>query len=137
MLVALTTHPIQYQVPLWRALAARGKVPFRVFFMSDFGLERHFDPGFGHSFSWDIDLLDGYEHEFIDVWQRPSQNSFFWLRLKPDFKTLLRERAVRALWVQGWQVAAYWQAVCHARRIGAEVWVRGDTNLRSNGQNSM
>ena len=37
MLAVLTTHPIQYQVPLWKALSARGKVPFRVFYMSDLG----------------------------------------------------------------------------------------------------
>jgi len=36
------------------------------------------------------------------------------------------------LWIQGWQVAAYWQAVFEARRAGTELWLRGDTNARSN-----
>ena len=57
MLAVLTTHPIQYQVPVWKGLAARKKIPFKVFYMSDQGLEARFDPGFGKSLSWDIDLL--------------------------------------------------------------------------------
>ena len=135
LLLVLTTHPIQYQAPLWKALAARGKVPFRVSYMSDFGLKHRLDPGFRRRLAWDIDLLGGYDHDFIDgVRAGSSQDSFLWLRLKPGFGELLRDRGVRALWVQGWQVAAYWQAIWEARRAGVEVWLRGETNLRSNGQ---
>ena len=35
------------------------------------------------------------------------------------------------LWIQGWQVAAYWQAVFEARQAGAQIWLRGETNARS------
>jgi glycosyltransferase involved in cell wall biosynthesis len=134
VLAILTTHPIQYQVPLWKALSARGKVPFRVFYMSDLGLKRGFDPGFRRKIVWDIDLLAGYDHEFLDVRASASQDSFLWLRLKPNFGERLRHWGVRALWIQGWQVAAYWQAVWEARRVGVEIWLRGETNLRSSGE---
>src|SRR5262249_12878606 len=33
--------------------------------------------------------------------------------------------------IQGWQVAAYWQAVFEAQTAGTEVWLRGETNVRS------
>src|SRR5262245_26038743 len=105
--------------------------------MSDFGLRHRFDPGFGSKFAWDIDLLAGYDHEFINVRTGPSQHSFLWLRLKSNFGEMLRERGVSALWVQGWQVAAYWQAICGAQRVGVEVWLRGETNLRSNGEGAV
>ena len=36
------------------------------------------------------------------------------------------------LWIQGWQVAAYWQAVFAAAQVGTELWLRGETNTRSN-----
>ena len=133
LLLVLTTHPIQYQAPLWKALAARDKIPFRVLYMSDFGLRDTFDPGFRRRLAWDIDLLAGYDYRFIECVQANSvQDSFLWLRLKPGFGEVLRDQGVRALWVQGWQVAAYWQAVWEARRVGVEVWLRGETNLRSN-----
>jgi glycosyltransferase involved in cell wall biosynthesis len=100
--------------------------------MSELGLKRRHDPGFGQSFAWDIDLLSGYDSEFLDVRSRSSQDSFSWLKLNPGFGRILMDRGARALWVQGWQVAAYWQAVLEAKRLGLEVWLRGETNLRSN-----
>ena len=134
LLAVLTTHPIQYQVPLWKELAARKKVPFKVFYMSDHGLEARFDPGFGKALSWDIDLLGGYDCEFLDTYRGTRFDSFWGLRLKPGFGRVLRQTGAKVLWIQGWQVAAYWQAVFEARRVGTEVWLRGETNERSNGK---
>jgi len=132
MLAILTTHPIQYQVPVWKGLAASGNIPFKVFYMSDQGLETRFDPGFGKSLSWDIDLLGGYESEFLDTHRGSQFDSFWSLRLKRGFGRALRRMRAEVLWIQGWQVAAYWQAVFQARRSGTKVWIRGETNARSN-----
>jgi glycosyltransferase involved in cell wall biosynthesis len=131
VLTVLSTHPIQYQVPLWQALAARNKIPLHVLYMSEQGLRSRFDPGFGRELEWDIDLLGGYDHQFVDVSTGSSQDSFFWLRLKPGFGDILRGLDTRVLWTQGWQVAAYWQAVWAAHRVQTSVWLRGETNLRS------
>jgi glycosyltransferase involved in cell wall biosynthesis len=131
VLAILTTHPIQYQVPVWKGLAARNAIPFKVFYMSDQGLEARFDPGFGKSLSWDIDLLGGYNCEFLDTYRGQRLDSFCWLRLKRGFGRALRQMGASVLWVQGWQVAAYWQAVFEARQAGTEVWLRGETNTRS------
>jgi glycosyltransferase involved in cell wall biosynthesis len=40
----------------------------------------------------------------------------------------MREKEVSALWVQGWQVWAYWQAVWQAHTAGVPVWLRGESN---------
>jgi glycosyltransferase involved in cell wall biosynthesis len=133
LLAILTTHPIQYQVPVWKGLAARGNIPFKVFYMSDRGLEARFDPGFAKSFSWDIDLLGDYEFEFLATAKGTQLESFWRLRLKRGFGRALRKIGANVLWIQGWQVAAYWQAVLEAQSAGTEVWLRGETNARSNG----
>jgi glycosyltransferase involved in cell wall biosynthesis len=131
MLIILTTHPIQYQAPLWKELASRKNVPFKVLYMSDQGLNDRFDPGFGQSLSWDIDLLGGYECEFLDTYRGARWDSFWGLRLKNGFGRALRDMGADVLWIQGWQVLAYWQAVFEARRAGIEVWLRGETNAGS------
>jgi glycosyltransferase involved in cell wall biosynthesis len=131
VLAILTTHPIQYQVPIWKGLAARENIPFKVFYMSDQGLKDRFDPGFGKSLSWDIDLLGGYECEFLDTYRGPRFDSFLSLRLKRGFDRELRRVGAEVLWIQGWQVAAYWQAVFEGRRADVEIWLRGETNARS------
>ena len=65
MLAIVTTHPIQYQTPVWRALAADGRVPFEVWYLTDFGTRPSRDRQFDKTFQWDIDLLSGYPHAFL------------------------------------------------------------------------
>ncbi len=53
----------------------------------------------------------------------------FWkCRLRERLRDRMRARGVTALWIQGWQVAAYWQAVAEARAAGVPVWLRGESN---------
>jgi glycosyltransferase involved in cell wall biosynthesis len=101
--------------------------------MSDQGLAARFDPGFGKSLSWDIDLLGGYDCKFLETHKAASMDSFWRLWLKSGLGHALHQIGARVLWIQGWQVAAYWQAVFEARRAGIEIWLRGETNTRSGG----
>src|SRR5262245_15376570 len=64
-LAVLTSHPIQYQAPLFRALASRPEIDLHVFFCCRWGIEHYHDPGFGVSFSWDTPLLLGYRSTFL------------------------------------------------------------------------
>lgn len=128
MLAIVTTHPIQYQVPLWRALAADGRVPFEVWFLTRHGAEVTRDKEFGKSFAWDVDPLEGYPHRFLRVNPDWDVNRFAGVRLSEPLGPLIRERGVRAVWLQGWQVMAYWQAARQARAVGAAVWLRGESN---------
>jgi glycosyltransferase involved in cell wall biosynthesis len=63
-LAVVTTHPIQYQCPLWRQLAARTELSaVKVFFASDFSTRGYMDRGFGQRVCWDGAMLSGYVHE--------------------------------------------------------------------------
>lgn len=121
MLVILTTHPIQYQVPIWRMLAREGRVPFEVWYLSEQGAKPRHDREFGHRFAWDIDLLSGYPHRFLSDAATTAPDSFWGCRLREPL-------AATALWIQGWQVAAYWQAAFRASAAGIPVWLRGESN---------
>ena len=128
MLAILTTHPIQYQVPLWQALGRDGRVPFEVWYLTDHGTRRTRDREFGQTFAWDIDTLSGYPNRLLEVDRRATPSSFWKCRLRERLQHRLRASHVTALWIQGWQVAAYWQAVREARSTGIEVWLRGESN---------
>ena len=67
MLAILTTHPIQYQVPLWQALARDSPIPFEVWYVTNHGVEPSYDVQFGKSFSWDLDTLAGYSSRRLRV----------------------------------------------------------------------
>src|ERR1700719_581032 len=128
MLAILTTHPIQYQVPLWQALALDGRVPFEVWYLTSHGVRPSRDREFGQTFSWDIDTLAGYPHRFLSTVEGSTPAAFWKCRLSERLRDRLRTSGAAALWIQGWQVAAYWQAVREARAAGVEVWLRGESN---------
>lgn len=128
MLAILTTHPIQYQVPIWRELARRGRIPFEVWYLSDHGVRESLDKEFQRTFRWDIDFLGGYPHRFLGHTGKAPDISRFRGTPLPTPTALFAGKQVRALWINGWQVQAYWQAALHAHWCGIPIWLRGDTN---------
>jgi glycosyltransferase involved in cell wall biosynthesis len=128
MLAIITTHPIQYRIPIWRALSADGRVPFEVWYITRHGVEASLDREFGTSFRWDIDTLSGYPHQFLKSTQGAVPWDFRRCRLNESLRNRLRRVGARAVWIQGWQVAGYWQAAREAKAAGAELWLRGESN---------
>jgi glycosyltransferase involved in cell wall biosynthesis len=128
VLAILTTHPIQYQTPIWQALAKDGRVPFEVWYLTDHGTQPSLDREFGKTFSWDIDMFAGYPYRIIKTAPGAGPVTPFKCRLREPLRERLHQSGAKALWIQGWQVLAYWQAVWEAKTAGTEVWLRGESN---------
>ncbi|MDK2971321.1 MAG: hypothetical protein PWP23_1076 [Candidatus Sumerlaeota bacterium] len=80
-LAIVATHPIQYYAPWFRHLAAEESLEVRVFYLWDFGVEEKHDRGFQRDVKWDVPLLDGYAHEFVEnVSAEPGTHHFWGLR---------------------------------------------------------
>ena len=127
MLAILTTHPIQYQVPLWRELVRRG-VPLEVWYLSDHGHRMALDREFGQEFSWDIEMLGGYSHRLLETHPtNPDIGTFRGARIG-SLLSLFRSRRITALMINGWIPQAYWQAAFQAHREKIPVLLRGETN---------
>ena len=77
-LAIVTTHPIQYNAPLFKLLAERGNIHLKVFYTWSQASEKVHDEGFGKEIQWDIPLLAGYEYEFIiNTAKKPGNKSFY------------------------------------------------------------
>ena len=61
----LDFNPIQYHTPLYQLITRRARVELDVLFLTDDGHCPVVDPGFGVPVTWDIDLLSGYERQFM------------------------------------------------------------------------
>lgn len=63
----IASHPIQYQSPVWRALAQMPEFEIHVFYGSDFSVRGYLDSEFGVALKWDIPLTDGFAHTFLST----------------------------------------------------------------------
>lgn len=64
-LTVVSTHPIQYHAPIYRALQTQFGVPVTAIYSSDFSIVGYHDREFGADFAWDTDLLTGYTSIFL------------------------------------------------------------------------
>src|SRR5437867_3974057 len=127
-LAILASHPIQYQVPLFRALAARPEIELRVFFCCRMGLERYQDPGFGLSLSWDIPMLEGYSYVFLRNLSHRAGSSRFLDILNPGIASAILRGNFDAIWIHGWALATNWIAWACASAFRVPILLRGEAN---------
>jgi glycosyltransferase involved in cell wall biosynthesis len=129
-LAIFTSHPIQYQAPLFRALAASGRIEPTVYFGSRHGVDVAMDAGFGTAFRWDVPLLQGYEHVFLpNASSKPDVSRFGGVRLAKATE-VLADGHHDALLVLGWQTRAHVQMMRAAWRLKIPVIVRGESTLQ-------
>lgn len=126
-LTIVASHPVQYQTPLYRALARR--LDLTVLYAYRATPQDQANAGFGVAFDWDVDLTSGYDHVFLrNVSRAPAFKHF------GGCETLgvgheLRRLTPDAVLLMGWHLKSYWQAICAARHAGIPRMVRGDSHL--------
>jgi glycosyltransferase involved in cell wall biosynthesis len=128
-LAIVVSHPIQYYVPLYRKLALDPAIELKVFYFSDFSIRGGFDAGFGGEVRWNIDLMSGYDSEFVGKHYATNGVSGFMTSAIPDiFWKVLRGR-YDAVLVNGYAQAGNVLALIAARLTGARVLTRADSNV--------
>lgn len=125
----LSTHPIQYFSPWYRALAAHPEIDLSVYYAHRQSPQGQADAGFGVSFEWDRPLLEGYPYRFLkNVAHHPHTDHFFGCDTPEMAEIIARER-FDAFLVGGWNVRSFWQAIRACWKSRTPLWVRGDSQL--------
>jgi len=123
----VTSHPIQYQAPWFRALARETEI--EVLFCHRQSASEQAAAGFDHAFEWDIPLLDGYPSRWLqNVSRQPGVDVFGGCDTPGLAETLARGRFDACI-VNGWYLKSYVQAIRASWRLGIPVLVRGDSHL--------
>lgn len=123
----VTSHPIQYQAPLFRALAQR--VDLTVYFAHRATGKDQAEAGFDVAFDWDTDLSSGFRHVFLNnVSRQPSITRFAGCDT-PSIGNILAADKVDVLAVYGWHLKSYLQATRAGRSLGIPVIARTDSDL--------
>lgn len=111
-LLYIVSHPIQYQAPLLRRIAAEPGIDLHVLFESGHSLGRFFDPGFGRTIAWDCDVSHGYA----------------WSVLQRADEALRFAGQADAVWLHGWDSRIRLNILAARRRIGRPILMRGENN---------
>jgi glycosyltransferase involved in cell wall biosynthesis len=129
----LLSHPTQYYSPWFQWIAANTSIHVRVFYLWDFGVAERRDPQFQTVFKWDINLLSGYEHEFIpNVASRPGTDQFAGLD-NPLVGSRLSTWGPDALLMFGYNSQSHLRALAWARLHHVPLLFRGDSHFLGRG----
>ena len=111
-LAIITTHPIQYNAPLFKLIQERGNIQVKVFYTwGEAVLKNKFDPGFGQHISWDIPLLDGYDYSFEkNISTNPGSHHFKGID-NPDLIGNITAWNADAVLVYGWCFKSHLKAI--------------------------
>lgn len=125
----LATHPIQYDVPWYRALAQHAEIDLMVFYGDQASPADQAKAGFGVPFEWDIPLLEGYRHRFLkNRAVVPNVSTFFGCNT-PEIGQIIHAEHFDAFLVRGWSTVSSWQAITACWRSRTPILVRGDSCL--------
>ena len=127
----VTTHPIQYQAPWFRAMAVHPELDLEVFFCHRATPREQAEAGFGVEFEWDMPLLEGYRYRFLtNVASDPSVGHFAGLDT-PEIRDIIRRQRFDAVINCGWHRKSYWQSIRACWKSGTPVMVRSDSHLHT------
>jgi glycosyltransferase involved in cell wall biosynthesis len=127
-LAIITTHPIQYNAPLFRHLAKSGDIDLNVFYTWGQSTEAVYDPGFGIMRSWDLDLLESYQYKFVDNTSTNPGSHHYRGIINPGLIKLINEFSPDAILVYGWKFKSH-LSILRYYHGKVPILFRGDSTL--------
>lgn len=128
-LAIITTHPIQYNAPLFRLLTERNQIDIKVFYTwSQSAAGEKYDPGFGQNIKWDIPLLEGYDYTFVEnISNNPGSHHYKGIN-NPTLIKQIEDWGADALLVYGWSFKSHLQCLRYFHKK-IPVYFKGDSTL--------
>jgi glycosyltransferase involved in cell wall biosynthesis len=123
----LTSHPIQYQAPLFRALANTPGISFEAFFCDMHGAAPSYDPGFEQVVKFDTPMLEGYRYRVLrNRAPRPGIRPMG--LLNPEAVALARSGRFDAIVVHGYSYLTNLAVLGLPRSRRAMLLLRGESH---------
>ncbi|HEV2478851.1 MAG TPA: glycosyltransferase family 4 protein [Puia sp.] len=125
----VSTHPIQYNAPLFRLLHESGVVKSRVFYTWEQSARgAKYDPDFGREIEWNIPLLEGYDYTFVkNIAAEPGSHHFKGM-INPSLNEEIEAWSPDAVLVFGWSYDSHLRCMRHFHGK-IPVLFRGDSTL--------
>lgn len=125
----INTHPIQYFAPLYAYLNQTGKFAVTALYLSDYSVRGSPDRAFGQVVKWDVDLLAGYDVQFVEGAGLRTEPKGFFSIIAPQIWREVSRGGFDAVVVHGHTPAAVLIAAAAARWAGVPTFAREETHL--------
>jgi len=136
-LAIITSHPIQYNAPVFQLLHQRQKIEIQVFYTwGEAGKGQKYDPGFGKMIAWDIPLLEGYPYSFVlNTSREPGSHHFKGIQ-NPNLIRDIEDWKADAILVYGWSFESHLKVM---RQFHGKIPIlfRGDSHLLDHSAHSI
>jgi glycosyltransferase involved in cell wall biosynthesis len=128
-LAIVTTHPIQYNAPWFKLLAAESGLSIKVFYTWEQSQKNEkYDPGFGKVIGWDIPLLEGYDYTFVkNIAPQPGSHHFKGID-NPTLISEIEQWGADSVLVFGWPFKSHLACLRYFKGK-IPVLFRGDSTL--------
>jgi len=127
-LAIISSHPIQYNAPMFALLSKSNKIEPKVFYTWSQSKESLFDVDFGKTIEWDIPLLDGYEYEFVEnIASDPGPHHGKGIDC-PGLPAAIENWGADAILIFGWNYTAHNSAMKYFKGK-IPIYFRGDSTL--------
>ena len=124
-LAIVITHPIQYYAPFFKILSKF--VELKVFYSAG-NYSKKFDHGFQQEIHWDLELLNDYNHEFVENKAKNPGSHHFWGIQNPSIIKKIDSYQPDVLLVYGWAYASHLKIISHYKNV-LPIFFRGDSTL--------
>ncbi len=126
-LAVCATHPIQYQAPVWRRLAAMPNMTFHAYFGTDMSVRGYRDKEFGTRVEWDTPLVAGYPHTFLSTDPR-IQRVGLWQPAATGLDRVFRAFRPDVVLLTAYAGRFHLEALRAAKLVGAKVLMRHEAS---------
>jgi len=114
-ILIVSSHPVQYAVPVYRALESDPRVELTVAFCTMASAEKTFDQDFGVEVAWGIPMLEGYRHrEMRNRAWHPRSNEMFGM-VNTEVWGLVRSGDYDVVLLPGYRGLTFWIALVAAK----------------------
>ena len=127
-LAIISTHPIQYNAPVFQLLSERKNIQIKVFYTWENSKNGIFDKKFGKDIKWDIPLLEGYDYQFVKNISKDQGTHHFKGMINPDLNKEINSWKADAVLIYGWCFHSHFKAMRHFKGK-IPVYFRGDSTL--------
>ncbi len=127
-LAIITTHPIQYNAPVFKLLSDRKQIEIKVFYTWENSKDKVFDHKFGKEIKWDLPLLDGYNYTFVkNISKNQGSHNYKGID-NPSLTNEIEQWKADAILIFGWNFKSHFNAMKYFKRK-IPVFFRGDSTL--------